>query len=103
MWKIWYSDGSTFSSEDGAWEDAPAWDAQVILFQHPEAGWAMRHNSDYFRLAEDGTIVGMDEIGMLDYVANMLGVVKVGRMLTQVGFDAVYQEAKRAMVELKKS
>lgn len=102
-WRILYSDGSTFSSDDGAWEDAPSWDVQVVLFRHPETGWAMRHGGDYFRLADDGTVVSTDHTGMLDYVSNMLGLVKVGRMLTQAEFNEVYQRAKAEMAALKVS
>ena len=102
-WRIYYSDGSTFSSEDGAWEDAPGWDAQVMLFRDPETKWAMRHGGDFFRLEGDGTIVQMDWVGLLDWVVNELGIVKVGRMLTRHQFDGVYQQAKRDMAELKAS
>lgn len=30
-WKIWYSDGSTFSSAQGKWEDAPIDDIQILM------------------------------------------------------------------------
>ena len=100
-WRIYYSDGATFSSEDGAWEEAPGWDIQVVLFRNAETGWAMRHHGDFFRLAGDGAVVGMDEVGMLDYVSNILGVVKIGRMLTQEKFANVYGRAKQDMAELK--
>ena len=103
MFLIYYGDGSVFCRDDGEWEDAPGWDVQVVLFPHPKTKWQMRHGADFFRLAEDGTVVGMDLVGMIDYVVNVLGVVKAGRMLTQAGFDVVYQRAKRDMAELKKA
>lgn len=99
-WCIYYSDGSTFSSDDGAWKDAPGWDVQVVLFRDPIVDWAMRHNGDFFRLDEDGSIVGMDITGMLDWAVNELGL-KAGRMLSRDKFDIVYQQAKRDMMELK--
>lgn len=100
-WCIYYSDGSTFSSDDGVWEDAPGWDVQVVLFSDPVTQWAMRHGGDFFRLADDGTVVSMDLIGMIDYVVNVLGMVKAGRMLTRAEFDKVYQRAKADMAKLK--
>jgi hypothetical protein len=100
-WIIYYSDGSTFSSDDGAWTDAPAWDVQVVLFYHPINGWYMRHNADFYRLATDNTVIGMDFVGMLDHVLNIHGDVKAGRMLSQVKFANVYQQAKADMAELK--
>lgn len=30
-WKIFYGDGSTFSSKDGEWEDAPTTNIQVVM------------------------------------------------------------------------
>lgn len=101
LWRIYYSDGSTFSNEDGAWEDAPDRDVQVVLFRDAMTGWAVRHGGDYFRLAENGAVVAMDETGMIDHVVHELGAVKQGRMLTQAGFDRVYQQAKADMAALK--
>lgn len=92
-WVLIYSDLGTFSSDDGAWEDAPSRDVQIVLFKDPDLGWTIRHGGkggsqcDYFRLAADGTVVGMDEDGMKDHVVHVLGVVKQGRMLTQAEWD----------------
>lgn len=99
-WRIYYGDGSTFSSDDGAWEDAPGWDVQVILFRDRVTTWQMRHQGDFFRLDDDGAVVGMDVTGLLDWVVNELGI-KAGRMLSRDKFDIVYQQAKRDMMELK--
>ena len=100
-WIIYYSDDSTYSNEDGAWVDAPGWGVQVVLFRDSDLRWAIRHGGDFFRLADDGTAVSMDQVGMLDWVINELGCVKAGRMLTRVEFDRVYQQAKADMARLK--
>lgn len=34
MWRIWYSDGSVFSSELGSWEEAPNQDVQALVIFH---------------------------------------------------------------------
>ena len=57
-WRIWYSDGSTFSSADGTWEEAPGRDVQIILFHDPDRGWTLRHGAntrkgDFFRMDPD--------------------------------------------------
>lgn len=109
LWIIYYSDGATYSNLDGPWESAPSLgvkgspslDAQVILFRDPASKWSMRHGGDFFRLADDGSIVAMDETGMIDHVVNVLGIVKKGRMLTKDEFDVVYQRAKADMAILK--
>ena len=92
-WIIYYSDGSTFSSDEGDWADAPGWGCQVVLFRDSIVKCGIRHDRDYYRLDEDGTVVGMDFVGLIDYVVEMLGVVKVGRMLTQAEYKRIYQQA----------
>jgi len=100
-WIIYYSDGSIFSSDDGSWEKAPSLGVQVILFRNLATKWEMRHSGDFFRLADDNSIVAMDEDGMKDHVVNVLGVVKQGRMHSKKAWDAVYQQAKQDMAALK--
>ena len=93
-WIIHYSDGTTFSSDDGEWKDAPGWDCQVVLFRDPIVKWGIRHDADYFYLARDGTVVGIyGTVALVDFVTNVLGVVKVGRMLTQYDFTEVMRKA----------
>ena len=100
-WLIYYDNGETYSSDDGMWEDAPARGVQVIVYEHPDVGWALCHGGDFFRLADRP--IAMDVFGMLDHVADVLGVIKVGRMLSQVEFNEVYQRAKVEMSGLKKT
>lgn len=33
-WRIYYPDGSTFSSEDGTWADAPPFGVQCVVYYH---------------------------------------------------------------------
>jgi len=33
-WRIYYADGSTFTSEDGAWAEAPPFAAQAVVYYH---------------------------------------------------------------------
>ena len=97
-WAILYSNGSTFTSEQGAWEDAPGRDVQAVIFQDPSLGWTLRHGGqgnspcDFFRL-EDGIPVGMDQAGMIDHVVHELGVVKQGRMLTSEAWQDILRQA----------
>lgn len=108
-WLIYYSDGSTFSSEDGAWGDAPGRDVQIVLFRDPHLGWTVRHGAnggspcDYFRLAADRTIVGMDEDGMKDHVVHVIRVVKQGRMLSRSKWDNLLRQAMEHRNELRKA
>lgn len=33
-WRIYYADGSTFSSEEGTWAEAPAFGVQCVVYYH---------------------------------------------------------------------
>jgi hypothetical protein len=33
-WRIYYADGSTFSSEDGTWADAPPFGLKCVVWYH---------------------------------------------------------------------
>lgn len=35
-WRIVYADGSTFTSEDGTWADAPPFGVQAVVYYHPD-------------------------------------------------------------------
>lgn len=100
-WIIYYSDGSTFSSLDGSWEDAPGWGCQVVLFRDPIVKYGIRHQGDFYRLDPDGTVVAMDMVSFLDHVMRVLGVVKAGSMLSQGEFDKVYQRAVEDRLKLQ--
>lgn len=34
-WMVFYADGSTFSSEDGSWAEAPAFGVACVVYYHP--------------------------------------------------------------------
>jgi len=101
-WRIYYDNGSTFDSKAGAWADAPAWGIQAVVHTDPNVGWAMVHGGDYYVMASDGVPIGVDLAGVFDYVANVLGAVKMGRMLSRAEYAEVYQAAKRDLAELKR-
>lgn len=33
-WRIYYADGSTFTSEDGTWAEAPPFGVQCVVYYH---------------------------------------------------------------------
>ena len=108
-WLILYGDFSTFSSDEGAWEDAPGRDVQAVIFRDPALGWTIRHGGqgnspcDFFRLDEDGTPVGMDQAGMIDHVVHELGVVKQGRMLSSGEWQDILRQAMGLRDELRRT
>lgn len=100
-WIIVHSDGSMTSSENYSWEEAPGYDCQAVLFRDPQNGWTIRHQADYYYLNQEGAIIGMTGLdSLLDYVINVLGVVKQGRMLSKAQWEMVFQQAKRLRSQL---
>lgn len=47
MWRIYYEDGTTFSSEEGQAFDAPRTGVQVIAYQD-DNGWSLLSQADYY-------------------------------------------------------
>lgn len=56
-WRIYYADGSTFSSTDGTWAEAPAFGVQVIVYYHVPPYKTLQTEGDdtsiYYYLGED--------------------------------------------------
>jgi hypothetical protein len=48
QWRIYYTDGSTFSSLDGSPYDAPAEDVQVLLKLDPDVGRFLLAAKDFY-------------------------------------------------------
>lgn len=52
-WKIFYSDGSTYSDDDGDIFDAPRQDVQAIIELDARVGWRWCSGGDYFYFDPD--------------------------------------------------
>ena len=97
QWKIWYDNGSTFDSEQGAWADAPAWGVVYIAYLRPDTddpklggrGWSVAQGESFFRITHDGEVVACNIDALMDYAANVLKVVKVGRMISAAEFRTI--------------
>lgn len=92
-WKLWYSDGSSYSELDGPPERAPAFGVQVITQQNEETG---RYNQcmDDFYVWRKGRWFGCDKIGLIDYLAHEAPcIVRFGRTEPN---DVFYRILKKA-------
>lgn len=65
-WKIIYADGSTFSSADGTWAEAPPFGVQTVVYYHVPDGVTLHvephDESVYYWMGEselDGVKVGL--------------------------------------------
>jgi len=102
---IVYGDGSTYQ---GPWEKAPSHrNVQAIVFWDLKLGWTIRHGGqenspcDFFRVANDGSVVGMDQAGMIDYVVHDLGLIKQGKMLSSAEWQEILRQAMKLRNELR--
>lgn len=55
-WRLYYSDGSSFSHEDGSWSDAPSIDVQVLEVLHEPPYRTLSHGDDEYRLPGEADV-----------------------------------------------
>ena len=96
-WKVYYSDDSTFSSEDGSPWIVPARDVQIIVQDHPEVRVELVTGGDYYVWMSSGNRAywwGVDIFGLFDYLIEP-GYKRVlfGRTLTREEYGKIIQKA----------
>lgn len=79
-WRIFYADGSTFSSEDGTWADAPPFGVQVVVYYH------VGDRKTLYREANDPSV----------YVYEGEDAVKMGLWMDTEGFYRVLDLARKS-------
>ena len=79
-WKIYYVDGSTFSSQDGGPEDAPGWGVAAIAQEDEIVDTQIHHLRDFYCFAvEFGGWAGLDHYGFAQYLSRPgFKIVKLG-------------------------
>jgi hypothetical protein len=92
-WKIFYSDGTTYSDKDGDPFDAPARGVQVIIVEHPQVGRnVITKENNYWWTGERW--FGGDLYGLYDYLQDA-GPKKVifGRIIDSVQYHEIVSKA----------
>lgn len=92
LWRIRYDDRKAFDSSQGVPEDSPGWGVQVITEPHEKVGRRFHGRTNYYIWLGD-CWVGVDFVGLIDHFVNVLGIVKVGRMIDREEYRAIFQEA----------
>lgn len=91
-WKVFYGDGTTFSSEEGGPEVAPARNVQVIVQSCRWHKTEIVTQGDYY-VWEDGWRA-TDQFGMYDYLIEPgWKVILQGRMLKQSEYNEIVRHA----------
>ena len=96
-WKIFYSDGKTFTNIDGPARNAPFWDVQdIIQFDYISEKKYHQNHADYY-IFQNGYWTGVDIIGLIDYLAHYDGeyVVRVGRTIATDKWLKIFNQAKK--------
>lgn len=52
-WRITYGDGSTFTSDNGSWDDAPGKNVQILVHLHEPPYRTFEYGLDEYRLTPD--------------------------------------------------
>ena len=52
-WKLYYHDRSTFSPEEGDWDDAPAFGVMAVVVRNEDVGYT-RDNNDFYVMSPWG-------------------------------------------------
>ena len=91
MWKIYYADRLTFSSDDGSIEDAPARGVQAIIQDDASVVWTTETGGDYY-VWRDDRWWSVDIFGLFDFLIES-GLVKFGRTITTIEFNEIFQWA----------
>jgi hypothetical protein len=99
-WKIFYGDGSTFSSEDGTPQRAPCLNVQVIIQEDEHLIWVSQTKADYYVWDDIGGVLGprwrgVDKFGLWEYLFLVPGykIVKAGRTLLSIDYDKIWKAA----------
>lgn len=91
-WKIFYEDGSTYSSDDGPPETAPALGVQVIVQEDLDTGRYNQSGSDYY-VFRDGRWWGVDIFGLFDFLIHHAPVT-FGRTIANKDYLEIYYQAE---------
>lgn len=103
QWVIIYDDDSTFSSDDGAWEEAPHFGVQAIVYQNIETGWSLETGGHYYHRLPDGEIIPMGFDSLMDYATNVWKKIKVGRQLSREEYNQAMKLAGEIMLLVTKT
>ena len=95
MWRIWYDNGTAYSSEDGTPENAPGRGVICIMQDSERTGRHKLSGADYYIL-RDGRWFGVDLFGLWDYLADRgKKIVKFGRFVERERFNEIMRQAEQ--------
>lgn len=92
-WQIYYGDGSTYSSLDGAPEDAPGGNVQVIAFYDADNRRKLAHDKRWYYY-EAGYWFAADDLDFTQYALRPgKKIFKLGQTVNDLQFRSVMLRA----------
>lgn len=93
-WRIYYADGSTYSSEDGPPESAPGLEVQAIAQTDEATGHSVISNRDFYWWdSEYQEWAGGDLLSLAQWLAST-GVAKVGSYVARSRYGDIIDAAR---------
>ncbi len=93
-WRIYYADGSTFSSDDGTWDEAPQDNLIAVLVRDDMHGRKVLHGLDHAYSVLDG---GPEEIAQCNSLGPQLHLrcpwLKFGVQTSNENFKKILDQA----------
>lgn len=88
-WKIWYGDGTTFSSLQGTWKKAPDQDVQILMIYYDKKDLQNRSTRKVF--SGDNFYFSDDVIfnSSFEDESKVIGIVKYGKWMDGKGFEKI--------------
>lgn len=84
MWKLYYDDRTTCSSNDGSWTDAPPWGVMAVAYVDDVVGYE-RDTGDFYIMPESQPWA-CDAWGLMDYLL-VRGALAPNQPLTDLTAD----------------
>ena len=98
-YKIRYADNSLYT---GDWASAPGYGVQTIVYPDGDT-IVLRHQGDFYRVDDDGCVVGMDLVSLLHYVIDDLNLVKAGSMVSRTKYVDIMAGARADQKNMRES
>ena len=91
-WRVYYGDGTTYSSQDGEPEDAPPGNVMCVVWYDEDNRRKIAHNA--YAYVWDGFWYGADDAGYWQYMLEPgVKIVKFGRMNKDGKFRKIMSRA----------
>ena len=94
LWKIYYGDGTTFSDQDGTWEDAPLDNVQAVAVYNETWGRRVFYGTEFYL---PGDKVSINTIFGVDYLQEHMRAhnryIKYGRTIERKIADGLFDTA----------